>query len=130
MLIYFSTAPVPQDRLTDDQFQQLQRFKTRLQSEGLLGVFNGVEHLREQVRLHVTSVVAGLLEHDRGQPSPTDATRSLLDLLVGEHLHALGRLARLRWYSDLAITVSCPFLLAKLLVEAAGVERDRSAIMN
>ena len=78
VLIYFSTASVPQDRLTDDQFQELQQLKEELQKEGLLGVFNGIAHLREQVLLHLTGVVSGLLQRDRGQPSPADIGPSVL----------------------------------------------------
>jgi hypothetical protein len=78
VLIYFSTAPVPQDRLTDDQFERLQQFKAGIQKDGLLGVFNDVGHLREQVLLHLTGVLSGLLERDRGQPSPADAGQAVL----------------------------------------------------
>ena len=78
VLIYFSAAPIPQDRLTDDQFQKLQELKAELQKEWLLGVFNGIAHLREQVLLHLTGVVSGLLQRDRGQPSPADVGPSVL----------------------------------------------------
>jgi hypothetical protein len=78
VLLYFSTAPVPQESLRDDQFQRLQEFKSRLQSDGLLGVFNSTGHLREQVLLHLTGVVSALLERDRGQPSPAETGQMVL----------------------------------------------------
>jgi hypothetical protein len=70
VLVYVSSAPIPQDRLKDDQFQRLSEFKRRLQQEGLLGSYQDVADLRQQVPLHVTAVVAELLQKDRGKPSP------------------------------------------------------------
>lgn len=75
VLIYFSSAPVPQERLADDQFQQLQQFKAEVQQGALVGSYARLEELREQVQLHLTTTVAKLLEADRSQPSP-DATAS------------------------------------------------------
>jgi hypothetical protein len=70
VLVYVSSAPIPQDRLKDDQFQRLSEFKKRLQQEGLLGSYQDTADLRQQIPLHVTAVVAELLQKDRGQPSP------------------------------------------------------------
>jgi len=78
VLLYFSTSPIPQETLIDDQFQRLQEFKARLQGEGLLGAYDSISSLREQVLLHLTSVAAALLQRDRVQPSPADSERVVL----------------------------------------------------
>ena len=78
VLLYFSTSPIPQETLRDDQFQRLQEFKARLQGEGLLGTYHSISGLREQALLHLTSVVAELLQRDRVQPSPADSKRVVL----------------------------------------------------
>jgi hypothetical protein len=78
VLIYFSSSPIPQETLRDDQFQRLQEFKSGLRQDGLLGSYNTVSDLREQALLHLTSVVAGLLQRDRVQPSPAESGRVLL----------------------------------------------------
>src|SRR5215831_1774471 len=68
VMVYFGTAPIPQDALKDDQFSRLQQFKEEFQA--LAGSYGSVSDLREQVQLHLTKVVSGLLEQERGQPSP------------------------------------------------------------
>jgi hypothetical protein len=73
VLIYFSTKDIAQAALRDDQFKRLQAFKQKMQREGLLGAYGSISHLREQVQLHLTSVVAELLERQRGQPVPGTA---------------------------------------------------------
>lgn len=78
VLVYFSRAPIPQDALKDDQFQKLQGFKADLQKSGLLGAYDALGDLREQVLLHLTSVVAGLLQRDRAQPSPAEGNATVL----------------------------------------------------
>jgi hypothetical protein len=78
VLIYFSSAPIPQDTLRDDQFLRLQEFKSGIQQAGLLGSYNDISDLREQALLHLTSVVAGLLQRDRVQPSPAESNQVVL----------------------------------------------------
>jgi hypothetical protein len=45
VLVYVSSAPIPQDRLKDDQFQRLSEFKGRLQQESLLGSYQDLADL-------------------------------------------------------------------------------------
>jgi len=68
VLAYWNSAAIPQDRLKDDQYQRLVDFKKRLAAEGLLGSYRDIANLREQVTLHLTVIVAGLMQKDRGQP--------------------------------------------------------------
>ena len=70
VLIYFSTQPIPQERLRDDQFARLQAVRTQFESEGLLAAYQSTENLREQVMLHLTSVVVDLLVKDRPDIAP------------------------------------------------------------
>jgi len=78
VMIYFSTAPVPQTLLTDGQFKNLSEMKAKLQAEGLLGSYISIGDLREKVMLNLTSVVSALLESQRGQPSPVTIRPALL----------------------------------------------------
>lgn len=69
VLVYFNTSPIPQEALSDDQFGRLQEVKKRFEREGLLGRYSDIANLREQVQLHLTSVVAELLAKDRSDVS-------------------------------------------------------------
>ena len=92
VLIYFNVAPIPQERLQDQQFSQLQEFKKRMQSRGLLGSYNGIPDLRTQIQLHLTTVVGGLLERDRAQPAPTEGASAKLTAPLPDvrgHIHAV-----------------------------------------
>lgn len=72
VLVYFSDAPVPQALLADDQFYRLKLFREELNRRALAGTFESVEHLCQQVQLHLTSVVSALLPKDQGlPPAPT-----------------------------------------------------------
>ena len=75
-MVYFNSAPVPQYRLKDEhlhQFQKLSEFKAQLSEQGLLGTYGDVADLREQILLHLTDVVTGLLQKERGLPPPGTA---------------------------------------------------------
>lgn len=77
VLIYFSKQSIPQESLNTEQYNKLQEFKEEIQKEGLLGEYNDVPHLREQVQLHLTSVIVELLSKDRpaiGQLTKPDST--------------------------------------------------------
>ncbi|WP_438019841.1 hypothetical protein WMF18_12570 [Sorangium sp. So ce315] len=76
VMVYFSTQPIPQDALRDDQFSRLQELKKRYQHEGLLATFDNVAILRERLQLHITSLVTELLLNARagGQPIPSTGT--------------------------------------------------------
>ena len=76
VLVYMSSAPIPQERLKDDQYHRLSEFRKRLRNEGLLGTYHNVADLREQILLHTTTVIIDLLQKDRGQPSPDAATQT------------------------------------------------------
>lgn len=76
VMVYFSTQPIPQEFLRDDQFARLQELKKRYQSDGLLATFDSIGVLREQLQLHLTSLVTELLLNARaeGQPIPSTGT--------------------------------------------------------
>lgn len=61
VLVYISSAPIPQERLVDDQYERLKALKERLSNEGLLGTYRDVPDLREKIPLHLTSVITELL---------------------------------------------------------------------
>jgi hypothetical protein len=76
VMVYFSSAPVPQEALKDDQFQRLQALKASYQQRGLLATYDSVAALGKLVNLHLTSLVSKLLVRDRaeGQPIPSTGT--------------------------------------------------------
>ena len=76
VLVYMSSAPVPQERLRDDQYHRLRDFREQLGNEGLLGTYRDVADLREKLLLHTTTVIIGLLQKDRSQPSHGAATQA------------------------------------------------------
>src|SRR5205085_2330653 len=78
VLMYFCSADVPQSLLQDEQYDQLQAFKARMRPRGLLGQYSEISNLREQVALHLTTVVADLLARDRGQPAPAEGAPEML----------------------------------------------------
>jgi hypothetical protein len=59
-MVYFCSRDVPQEQLQNDQFAQLQQIKSYYAKRGLLASFGSVEHLREQVALHVTNLMRAL----------------------------------------------------------------------
>lgn len=69
VLVYTCSAPIPQAAANDEQFKRLSDFKESLRTTAYVGSYSDVLELREQVLLHVASVVSGLLEKDRGQVS-------------------------------------------------------------
>jgi hypothetical protein len=73
-MVYVSTAAVPQDRLRDDQYQRLTDYRKVLEPQGLLWSYQGVEDLRQQLMMHITSVVSELLQKERGRSAPGAAT--------------------------------------------------------
>lgn len=76
VLVYFSRKPIPQELLDIEQFKKLEEFKKEIQKEGLLGEYSDIHNLKEQVLLHLTSVLVDLLSKDRpgigqiGKPTP------------------------------------------------------------
>lgn len=65
VLIYFSSKPIPQGELNIDQLKRLNETKQKLQDEGLLGSYNDIANLREQILLHLTKIISDLLARDR-----------------------------------------------------------------
>lgn len=65
VLLYFSSQPIPQTALNDNQFERLQEIKTKYQQEGLLGTYSDTNNLKQQFTLHLTKVVSELLTKDR-----------------------------------------------------------------
>lgn len=62
VLVHFSRSPIPQENLQTDQYSRLQVLRSELELKGLVGYYDSVANLREQVLLHMTSVVTTLLE--------------------------------------------------------------------
>ena len=131
VLVYMNSAPIPQEQLRDAQYQHLCEFKERLCKEGLLGTYRGIGDLRERILLHTTAVVIKLLQKDRGQPAPGDATN--VDVLTAPKpdvrvvvfsaetiprkprpRHLLG--IRIQNYSPIAVFMSRTYL--KIEIEA------------
>ena len=75
VLVYMSSAPVPQERLRDDQYHRLSEFREQLSKEGLLGTYRDVADLQEKILVHTTDVIIGLLQKDRGQLSSGAVTQ-------------------------------------------------------
>jgi hypothetical protein len=76
VMVYFSNAAVPQDRLVDDQFARLRQLRAEFEKAGILATFGSLEELKLLVNLHLTSLMAQLLLQDRagGQPIPASGT--------------------------------------------------------
>ena len=78
VLVYFGTAAVPQSALVDDQFKRLQKFKEDFRKRAFVSTYEDPNDLIEQVQLHLTSLVAELLQKDRGQPIPASDVPGVL----------------------------------------------------
>lgn len=57
VLVYFSSKPVPQDRLRDDQFSRLSEARKAFEKEGIVERFETPERLAQRVTLHITRLV-------------------------------------------------------------------------
>lgn len=66
VMVYFSSRPIPQESLLDDQFAKLREMREKFRQEGLLATYSDVRNLREQVNLHLTNVITQLVSKDRG----------------------------------------------------------------
>src|SRR5881394_2245984 len=56
---------MPQATLSDDQFQRLQRLRQNYSARGLIWTYTDVQSLREQVSLHLTTIIKGFLSQVR-----------------------------------------------------------------
>ena len=65
VMVYFSEAPVPQDKIDNDQFERLKKAKEEFLKEGLLFEYETVSNLKEMVQLHLTSAISEILITDR-----------------------------------------------------------------
>jgi len=76
VMVYFSSAAIPQDLLRDDQFNRLQALRKSYQERGLYVTYPTVEKLVEMVTLHVNGLVNGLVIKERAnnQPIPSAGT--------------------------------------------------------
>lgn len=61
ILVYFNRSPIPQDNLGDDQYLRLKDLRAELEAKGLIGYYDSIGNLREQIHLHMTNVVTTLL---------------------------------------------------------------------
>jgi hypothetical protein len=77
VMVYFSSAAVPQERLRDDQFSKLQEIRKNYQERGLLATYESVEALKTKVTLHLTSLVSSLLTKARAGNQPIPSTGTL-----------------------------------------------------
>jgi len=76
--IYFSENPLPHD-VDLTQMGRLREVRQKFKVNGLLGKYNDIAHLREQVILHLTKTVAELLGKDKGfDPSAVNDSTSNL----------------------------------------------------
>ncbi|MBI3271450.1 MAG: hypothetical protein HYZ53_20840 [Planctomycetes bacterium] len=91
VLVYFCTRSIPQERLADDQFQNLKGARKELELKGLVRTFDSVEGLREMVLLHITSSVTDLrMKATSTQPPPgaelLTAPRPDVRVMVANHV--------------------------------------------
>jgi hypothetical protein len=71
VMVYFCTAPVPQDQIADEQFKKLQHARNVYQQQGLVAMYADVTELRQAFQLHLSSLVNALLRRDRTPGLPT-----------------------------------------------------------
>jgi hypothetical protein len=77
IITYFSSRPIPQDALQDDQFIKLQEIKEKFKSEGIYAQYSDTANLCEQVNLHLTNVITQLLAKDTGATTFVPASGTL-----------------------------------------------------
>ena len=61
VLVYFKSAPIPQDKLNPAEYERLQSAKQDFMAKGILGTFDTVDQLKQHVLLHLTNTVAARL---------------------------------------------------------------------
>jgi hypothetical protein len=84
--VYFSSAPIPQVALRDDQFERLMAVRKRYETRGLLGTFATTAELGRAFQLHLTDVIAKGLQQGRGlPPQATTEVAAVLLSLASEH---------------------------------------------
>jgi hypothetical protein len=69
VLIYFCERDIPQATLTDDQFQRLQKLRQNYTTRGLVWKYSQIQNLREQVNLHLSTIITGMLSQARADDS-------------------------------------------------------------
>ena len=65
VLIYFCERDLPQATFTDDQFARLQKLRQSYTARGLVWTYKEIQGLREQVSLHLSTVISGMLSQAR-----------------------------------------------------------------
>ncbi|MGW6521730.1 hypothetical protein [Streptomyces sp. NPDC054962] len=85
--VYFSAAPLDQDRLDIDQFQRLQSFRKLLQEQGLVGTFESPEDLKSQVRSFLERATDKLTAGTGGGADTAEAPPAPRAVLRCEYLH-------------------------------------------
>ena len=79
VMVYFSSKPVPQTLLKDDQYERLQALRANYEKRGLLASFADAGKLAEMVSEHLTSLVIDVLKKERtGRPME----RAVVDVLA------------------------------------------------
>jgi hypothetical protein len=71
VILYFKTAPRPQQQLDLEQLDALKKARQEFQTRGLVGQFATVEDLKRQVLLHLTSTVVDMLDANTQREMPT-----------------------------------------------------------
>lgn len=80
VLVYFSEEPIPQVSLINEQYARLSKLREKFQSEGLFHTYRSPEHLKQQLLLHVVSVVSRLALRDQGDEAPLINPKSSLTI--------------------------------------------------
>lgn len=75
IMLYFSSQPVIQDSIDQDQYKKLASFKNKCRKEGLVDQYNSISDLREKLINHLTRIVRDL---QKTQPEGYDP--SLYDI--------------------------------------------------
>jgi len=66
VMLYFSSAPVVPDSIDTEQYQALQKFRSRLEDEGLISTYESESDFRGQFHRHLASQMAEILEDYEG----------------------------------------------------------------
>jgi hypothetical protein len=77
VMVYFSSAPIPQAAVRGEEFHRLQEVRKRYEDRGLLGTYSTLEQLARMCLLHLTTTVGGMLIQDEAPAQPIPATGSV-----------------------------------------------------
>jgi len=79
VMVYFKSSAIPQAQISFNQLERLRQIKKEFMQKGVLGSFDNVDDLKEQVLLHLTSTVSAMLTRARTtEPHSVGGTADIL----------------------------------------------------